>query len=295
MVELLTGHSPFAKPGDDNSSMIIHRIKNEAPYIHGDIHKDARDLIGKLLEKDEDIRLGTVNDVKTHPFFNGIDWKLLIDKHYTSPIKVEKRDKLDLENFDIEFTHQSVKDNLMNFPQLNFPPAKDLFKGFSFTHPLFIFPQPPNTLCPSLAEVYEIANISDFFKKYQLVEYKKSLGSGTFALCVKCRLKSTGEIFAVKIMRHHCDVKEELQLLHECQDGEYIVQLIETVTDSKFTYIVFEMLSGGDLFSRILDAKYFDEEIARIHFKRMLYGVSYIHTKGVVHKDLKPGLYFILN
>lgn len=293
MVELLTGgKSPFATPDEYDTLMIVNRIKTEAPYI-GNIHNDAKDLIEKLLEKDEDKRLGTFNDIKNHPFFTCINWNSLMDKGYASPLNIDRRDKGDVGKFDSECTRQDVRQTLMNFPQLNFPPANDLFKGFSFTHTKFIFANtPPTSLCPSLAEVYEIANVSDFFKKYQLIDYKRALGCGTFALCVKCRLKETGELFAVKIMRQECDVKEELELLHECQDGEYIVKLIETMNDAKFTYIVFELLSGGDLFTRILAVNYFDEEIARMHFKRILNGISHLHTKGIVHKDLKPGLYF---
>lgn len=50
---------------------------------------EVSDLIGKLLDVNDKTRLGSGpnsdEDIKSHPFFSGIDWNLLEQKHVEPP------------------------------------------------------------------------------------------------------------------------------------------------------------------------------------------------------------------
>ena len=54
------------------------------------------------------------------------------------------------------------------------------------------------------------------------------------------------------------------------------------------TYIVMELLKGGELLQRIRQQQHFTEAEASRIWKKLLSGVNHIHSKGIVHRDLKP-------
>lgn len=143
---------------------------------------------------------------------------------------------------------------------------------------------------PCLNDVLLVANKSKspFFVKYEFVEVKAPIGDGTYSLCMKCRLTRTGEEFAVKILKLDHDASQEIDALQKCQDHKNIVKMIEVLQDKQFKYIVFELLSGGELFSRIQKNGYLNEITAHIYFKQIVEAVQHMHSKGIIHKDLKP-------
>ena len=99
---------------------------------------------------------------------------------------------------------------------------------------------------------------SEFFRNYQLLSESGHLGDGSFSVCRRCVHKSSGEEYAVKMVPRHHRIRinssgtalEEVQLLRECQGQANIVQLQEVFQDQSHTYIVLELLRGGELLSR---------------------------------------------
>ena len=53
-------------------------------------------------------------------------------------------------------------------------------------------------------------------------------------------------------------------------------------------YIVMELVTGGELFDRIIDAGHFSETEAAKCFKQIIQAVGYLHSIGIVHRDIKP-------
>lgn len=53
-------------------------------------------------------------------------------------------------------------------------------------------------------------------------------------------------------------------------------------------YIVMELLKGGELLDRIKRKKCFTEPEASEIMRKIISAVSFMHSKGVVHRDLKP-------
>ena len=52
--------------------------------------------------------------------------------------------------------------------------------------------------------------------------------------------------------------------------------------------IVTEKMSGGELFDRILQKSYYNEDEARDTCVNLFRAMSYCHSKMVAHRDLKP-------
>lgn len=54
------------------------------------------------------------------------------------------------------------------------------------------------------------------------------------------------------------------------------------------TYLVMELLKGGELLERIKKKKLFGEAEASQLLQSLVSAVSFMHEAGVVHRDLKP-------
>jgi len=135
---------------------------------------------------------------------------------------------------------------------------------------------------------------------YEGVHDGPVLGSGITGLIRLCKHKKTGVKYAVKclsvesvhesvnIMEYIEQIREEIHVM--CQlDHPNIVQLEEVYQSPKKVYIVLEFCQGGDLFEQLdqqPDSHYTEQQVARI-VREMLSAVRYMHSKGIVHRDLK--------
>jgi ribosomal protein S6 kinase alpha-5 len=108
-------------------------------------------------------------------------------------------------------------------------------------------------------------------------------------MCRKCVSRKTGQYYAVKILsRYKIDSTNEVKYLTKCQGHENIVKLHDVLQDDLHTYIIMEMLTGGELFERIKRKKTFTEREASAIMKSLISSVQYMHSLGIVHRDLKP-------
>lgn len=58
------------------------------------------------------------------------------------------------------------------------------------------------------------------------------------------------------------------------------------------TYLVLELLGGGELLERIRKKKNFSEVEASDIIRKLASAVEFMHGRGVVHRDLKPEVYY---
>lgn len=102
--EMLTGVPPFYT---NNRKELFEKIKHSQPRFPSNLNPLTRNILEGLLQKDPAKRLGATNDadeVKTHPWFQGIAWDDLKRKKYQAPYVPDWKKDLGLSNFDSDFT-----------------------------------------------------------------------------------------------------------------------------------------------------------------------------------------------
>ncbi|KAI4472089.1 ribosomal protein s6 kinase [Holotrichia oblita] len=296
--ELLTGASPFTVEGEKNTQQeISRRILKTTPPIPDALGKDVADFISKLLVKDPRHRLGGGDDdakeLKRHPFFKNLDWKALERKLIPAPFKPVIRCELDVSNFSEEFTQMPATDSPAVVP----PNYDKIFKGYSFVAPSVLFTK--NVISDDLLKpvikpdisstlVRCQVNNSPFFQSYDIDLNEQILGDGSFSVCRRCVHKHTGKEYAVKIVSRKTDCTQEINLLRACQGHPNIVNLHDVIIDDIHTYLVLELLKGGELLDRIRKKSKFTESEASGLLRKLVSAVSFMHSRGVVHRDLKP-------
>jgi serine/threonine protein kinase len=289
--ELVTGCSPFTVDGDQNTTHdIAQRILKKRVPFPKNIDPLAKSLIAGLLEKDASIRLGAkgVNEIKMHPFFQGLNWEMVEQRKMPPAIKPIVQNKLDLNNFAPEFTNQVPLFSPVSSP----PDYKGIFRGYSFVSPSVIFSNNNSIGQDTLEEsVKLLSKNSSFFSKYELdITESGYLGRGSFSMCRKCRRLSDNKMFAVKIISQKCShhALREIRILDHLGFHENIVKVEEALSDPLHYYIVLELLEGGELLQRLRKLEKFTEcEAAKIMYQ-LVAAVTHMHNKGVVHRDLKP-------
>lgn len=84
------------------------------------------------------------------------------------------------------------------------------------------------------------------------------------------------------------NTQREIAALRQCESHPNIVKLHEVYSDQYHTYLVMELLRGGELLERIKRKKLFGEAEASQLLQSLVSAVSFMHEVGVVHRDLKP-------
>uniref|UniRef100_A0A8C6VVG3 Ribosomal protein S6 kinase n=1 Tax=Nothobranchius furzeri TaxID=105023 RepID=A0A8C6VVG3_NOTFU len=261
MYELLTGGSPFTVDGDENSHTdIAKRICKKDPPFPKDMGPLAKDLIKRLLLRDPKQRLGSgpngAENVKNHPFYQKINWEELAAKKVPAPFKPVIRDELDVSNFAEEFTEMDPTYSPAALPQ----------------------------------NCDRIFQDSPFYSSYEMDLKDGALGEGSFSICRRCTHRKSGQAFAVKIVskRMEAQTQREIAALKLCDGHPNIVKLHEIYHDQLHTYLVLELLGGGELLERIRREQHFSETEASRIMRKLVSAVSHMHDVGVVHRDLKP-------
>jgi len=130
-----------------------------------------------------------------------------------------------------------------------------------------------------------IRYINDFY------DIQEVLGRGEFSEVKKAINKTTGKVYAVKcIEKHEMDTTRldtEVAIL-KLVKHPHIVKLKDCFDTEDSLYLVMELVSGGELFDKILELGAYSEYDASLLVKNIISAVKYLHEKGIVHRDLKP-------
>lgn len=147
------------------------------------------------------------------------------------------------------------------------------------------------------------AEIASSFKagsegpKTTLYYYKilKMLGKGSFGKVYMASQVLTNRVVAIKCLDKKA-VKEDNRknkILHELlmfktlSDHPNVTQIYEVFENKKYFFFVMEYASGGDLLQLMKRKNRLTEHTARGIFIQLVRGLKYIHSKGILHRDIK--------
>jgi len=126
-------------------------------------------------------------------------------------------------------------------------------------------------------------------------DLKQELGKGAFSVVHLAVDKKTGDRVAVKIIdktqaNAEADekrLKNEVAILKKVRHPS-IIALIDIYETDANLYLVMELVTGGELFDKIVEKGQYTERDAATIVMKILSAVQYLHDNQIAHRDLKP-------
>uniref|UniRef100_A0A4W5KJW9 Myosin light chain kinase, smooth muscle n=1 Tax=Hucho hucho TaxID=62062 RepID=A0A4W5KJW9_9TELE len=140
---------------------------------------------------------------------------------------------------------------------------------------------------------YRDVTVRTDVKVKDLYDVEERLGTGKFGQVFKLLEKATKKHWAGKFIKAYSakekdNVRQEIAIMNSLHHPK-LVQCIDAFEGKSDIVMVLEMISGGELFERIIDEDFELTEIEVIKYMlQIVDGVHYIHKQGIVHLDLKP-------
>jgi len=139
--------------------------------------------------------------------------------------------------------------------------------------------------------IKKLSSSNEIKKHYDI---KEILGTGSFAVVKRAVAKKSGQEFAIKIIKKTKlsadelnSVHDEVEIMHKIHHP-HCIELIEMFESKQKIYMVMELLTGGELFDRIVSKGSYSEREASQVVKSIASALNYLHGIGVAHRDLKP-------
>ncbi|XP_016418865.1 myosin light chain kinase, smooth muscle-like [Sinocyclocheilus rhinocerous] len=130
-------------------------------------------------------------------------------------------------------------------------------------------------------------SVKDFY------DIEDRLGTGKFGQVFKLVEKSTKKVWAGKFIKAFSqkekeNVRQEIDIMNSLHQPK-LVQCVDAFEGKSDLVMVLEMISGGELFERIVDEDFelTEREVIK-YMLQIIDGVQFIHKQGIVHLDLKP-------
>ncbi|KAN0037386.1 hypothetical protein ACTFIV_002731 [Dictyostelium citrinum] len=131
-------------------------------------------------------------------------------------------------------------------------------------------------------------NVEDFYV------VGKELGRGAFSVVREGTRKTTNEKVALKYIekkfvkkKHIEQLRREIDIMKKVKH-ENVLSLKEIFESDTHLTLVMELVTGGELFYKIVERGSFTEKGARNVVRQVCAGVEYLHSQGIAHRDLKP-------
>ncbi len=120
------------------------------------------------------------------------------------------------------------------------------------------------------------------------------LGAGSFGKVFKVRMKSNGELYAMKVINKKFLMKNN-QLKYaitECNvlklaTSPFILTLYYAFQTPENLYMIIDYCPGGDLNFHIIQ-NLFEEDEARFYIAELILGIEHLHELDIIYRDLKP-------
>nr|VDC77215.1 unnamed protein product [Brassica rapa] len=126
-------------------------------------------------------------------------------------------------------------------------------------------------------------------------EIIKPISRGAFGRVFLAKKRTTGDLFAIKVLKKADMIRKnavesilaERDILINVRNP-FVVRFFYSFTDRDNLYLVMEYLNGGDLYSLLRNLGCLEEDIVRVYIAEVVLALEYLHSEGVVHRDVKP-------
>ncbi|KAM6948604.1 serine/threonine-protein kinase PLK3 [Aplochiton taeniatus] len=146
----------------------------------------------------------------------------------------------------------------------------------------------------------ELAQVVTDSKSGRSYSKGKLLGKGGFARCYEMTDLASNKMYAVKVIPqsrvskpHQRDkITNEIEL-HKTLSHKHVVKFSHHFEDNDNIYIFLELCSRKSL-AHIWKARHTltDPEV-RYYLRQIISGLKYLHNRGILHRDLKLGNFFV--
>jgi MAP/microtubule affinity-regulating kinase len=153
----------------------------------------------------------------------------------------------------------------------------------------------------------ESIKLSNFIKSYysksktypnttlSFYKYGRLIGQGAFGKVNLGLNILTGRIVAIKSFNKQTlnkNNENKKKILYEIDlmkklNHSNITKILENFETEKYILIIMEYINGGNLFSFVKKRRKLSEKTAKFLFKQIIQGIKYIHSKNIVHRDIK--------
>jgi len=122
---------------------------------------------------------------------------------------------------------------------------------------------------------------------------QEELGRGAFSIVKLAIEKETGTKYAVKMINKSSvgqdlvRLQTEIDILKKVQHPN-IIAMKEIIDTKNCLFIVTELVTGGELFDKIVELGSYSEKDAANLVSKMVSAIDYLHEINIVHRDLKP-------
>ncbi|KAI9171955.1 Serine/threonine-protein kinase cek1 [Paramyrothecium foliicola] len=157
----------------------------------------------------------------------------------------------------------------------------------------FVMKPPPSPRLSASQAPPQARPTQPSIKDFEII---KPISKGAFGSVYLSKKKSTGEYFAIKVLKKADmvaknqvgNVKAERAIMMWQGQSEFVAKLYWTFSSKDYLYLVMEYLNGGDCASLIKVLGGLPEEWVKKYLGEVVLGVEHLHSRGIIHRDLKP-------